>query len=405
LTPAKQRNAEDALVTYDSDFSRRAILHDVQERNDGCGVEIDESQWGAGFIEDVTEPQRYQFQMGGDAVVVAHRQGIEQMILMRTRAIRRSDVSPVLQNSLQGEKGDYVLSTTQGEKPIHGIAKFYQTRLPRAILEKNGAALRAPFTSHDLRRSAVTHIAESLGIGGEPLIKRLLGHTDGSVTAIYSRYGYLREIRAAIEAWQIAQFVHAQMQAHYFEEVSGYETKISKGYTDLKASAYTHSVGEPPADYRVSPDDKSNMTKYLFGGFRRCLYPVQKFASDAERKLAIILERDALKWFKPARGQFHMYYRLGADHLEYQPDFVAETAEFICMLEPKMRTEMLDSSVLAKKEVAVTWCANATAYAAIHRGKSWYYVLIPHDAIAENMTLDGEISIVSGKSTRIHSRK
>jgi hypothetical protein len=85
--------------------------------------------------------------MGGDAVVVAHRQGIEQMILMRTRAVRRSDVSPVLQNSFQGEKGDYVLSTTQGEKPIHGIAKFYQTRLPRAILEKNGAALRAPCTS------------------------------------------------------------------------------------------------------------------------------------------------------------------------------------------------------------------------------------------------------------------
>jgi hypothetical protein len=31
----------------------------------------------------------------------------------------------------------------------------------------------------------VTHIAESLGIGREPLIKRLLGHADGSVTAIY----------------------------------------------------------------------------------------------------------------------------------------------------------------------------------------------------------------------------
>ena len=44
------------------------------------------------------------------------------------------------------------------------------------------------------------------------------------------------------------------------------------------------------------------MAKYLFGGFERCLDPVQKFDSDAERKLAIILERDALKWFRPARG-------------------------------------------------------------------------------------------------------
>src|SRR6202030_2361159 len=70
-----------------------------------------------------------------------------------------------------------------------------------AILAKNGTALSASFTSHDLRRSTVTHIAESLGIGGEPLIKRLLGHADGSVTAIYNRYGYMKEMRAALEAW------------------------------------------------------------------------------------------------------------------------------------------------------------------------------------------------------------
>ena len=49
------------------------------------------------------------------------------------------------------------------------------------------------------------------------------------------------------------------------------------------------------------------MAKYLFSGFTRCLYPVQKFDSDAERKLAVILERDASKWFKPAKGQFRSF--------------------------------------------------------------------------------------------------
>jgi type III restriction enzyme len=34
----------------------------------------------------------------------------------------------------------------------------------------------------------------------------------------------------------------------------------------------------------------------LFGGFQRCLYSIQKFQSDSERKLAIILDREALKW-------------------------------------------------------------------------------------------------------------
>ena len=95
------------------------------------------------------------------------------------------------------------------------------------------------------------------------------------------------------------------------------------------------------------------MAKYLFGGFNRCLYPVQKFQSDAERKLAVILEREALKWFKPAKGQFQIYYRWGGDHPEYQPDFVAEADGTIYMLEPKARNDMNDPEVLAKKDVAV----------------------------------------------------
>ena len=186
---------------------------------------------------------------------------------------------------------------------------------------------------------------------------------------------------------EIAKFIHAQMQEHYWEEVSGYEVKVNKGFTELKQSAYTMS--EPNADYRISPADKSNMARYLFGGFSRCLYSVQKFESEGERRLAMILERDALRWFRPAKGQFQIFYRHAADHREYQPDFVAEAAEAIYMLEPKASNQMDDPIVLAKKGVAVKWCANATEYATSHGGKPWRYVLIPHDAIAGNMTLEG----------------
>jgi type III restriction enzyme len=204
---------------------------------------------------------------------------------------------------------------------------------------------------------------------------------------------YLSEddTRKVLRCYQrnIAQFIHAQMQGHYWEDVVGYEVKISKGFTELKQSAYTYSVQEPPADYRVAPADKSNMAKYLFGGFARCLYPVQKFDSDSERKLAVILERDAEKWFKPAKGQFQIFYRKGADHLEYQPDFVAETADMIYMLEPKMRKEMEDPDVLAKKEAATQWCVYASDHAATYDGKPWRYLLIPHDEIASNITLSG----------------
>ena len=188
---------------------------------------------------------------------------------------------------------------------------------------------------------------------------------------------------------QIAHFVHAQMQQHYFEDATDYEVKISKGFTELKPSAYTLGVNEEPADYHVAPEDKSNITKYLFGGFERCLYPVQKFGSDTERKLAVILERDALKWFKPAKGQFQLFYRLGGEQSEYIPDFVAETTDAIYMLESKKRMELETPAVVEKKEAAVKWCANASAYSRDHGGKPWEYLLIPHDAIAENVTLLG----------------
>ncbi|MBI3374659.1 MAG: hypothetical protein HY017_23280 [Betaproteobacteria bacterium] len=187
----------------------------------------------------------------------------------------------------------------------------------------------------------------------------------------------------------IARFIHAQMQDHYWEDAVGFEVKVSKGYTELKQSAYTYTAQQPPADYRVSPVDKSNMAQFLFGGFGHCLYAVQKFDSDAERKLAVILDRDAMRWFKPAKGQFQIYYRQGTEHLEYQPDFVAEADGAIYMLEPKASNEMADPVVLLKKESALKWCQNASENAANHGGKPWRYVLIPHTAIAENMTLKG----------------
>ncbi len=204
---------------------------------------------------------------------------------------------------------------------------------------------------------------------------------------------YLSEddTRKVLRCYQrpIAQFIHAQMQEHSWEDAVDYEVVVSKGYMELKPSAYTYSVNEPTADYRVSPDDKSNMSKYVFGGFKRCLYPVQKFDSEAERVLAVILGRDAEKWFKPAKGQFLIFYRQGADHPEYRPDWVAESKDAIYMMEPKASNQMEDVIVQAKKEAAIKWCKNASDYALANGGKPWRYVLIPHNAIAVNMTLDG----------------
>jgi len=129
------------------------------------------------------------------------------------------------------------------------------------------------------------------------------------------------------------------------------------------------------------------MARYLFGGFSRCLYPVQKFDSDTERQLSVILERESINWFRPLKGQFQIFYRHGADHLEYQPDFVAETVETMLMLESKASTQMDDPIVLAKKEAALNWCANGSDHSQRHGGKPWRYLLIPHNEVAANITL------------------
>jgi len=56
-----------------------------------------------------------------------------------------------------------------------------------------------PFTPHDLRRTAASHIAAL----GTPrfVVERLLNHTDRSVTSVYDRYEYTREKRQAAEHW------------------------------------------------------------------------------------------------------------------------------------------------------------------------------------------------------------
>lgn len=64
------------------------------------------------------------------------------------------------------------------------------------------------------------------------------------------------------------------------------------------------------------------------------------------------------------------------------------TASLIYMLEPKRKEEMTDPDVIAKQDAAVKWCKHASDHAKTCKGKPWKYALIPHDVIAENVTLE-----------------
>lgn len=84
---------------------------------------------------------------------------------------------------------------TQVRKPIR--VDSVGTALARSLV----AAGVSHFSSHDLRRTAATHIS-ALGYTDD-LIGRILNHKDRSVTGRYNRHSYLSEKRDALEAWAL----------------------------------------------------------------------------------------------------------------------------------------------------------------------------------------------------------
>ncbi len=214
----------------------------------------------------------------------------------------------------------------------------------------------------------------------------LLYNLAGQATAYYQAQNYspdeLHEIMDTYGS-ELARLIHDQMAEHFWEKATHYEAQISRGFTALKSCHYTAAADEPIHSVRETVQEVSRIKQMLFGGFQKCLYPLQKFDSDTERRFAVILERDAQKWFKPAKGQFQMYYQLGAEQKEYIPDFVVESEDCILMAETKARADMKDSEVLVKAEAAVQWCKHASDYALQNGGKAWRYALIPHDEVSE----------------------
>ena len=215
----------------------------------------------------------------------------------------------------------------------------------------------------------------------------LLYDLAGQAVAHYQAQNYSEnELHEVFDTYgaELARLIRAEMMAHFWEEATDYEVQVSRGFTELKPCNYTAVAGQTAHNYRETVTELSKIKQMLFGGFSRCLYPLQKFDSDTERRFAVILERDALKWFKPAKGQFQIYYKLGSEQPEYIPDFVAETDSMILMVETKKRDDLSSDEVKSKAAAAVRWCSHASAHAATVGSKPWRYLLVPHDEIKES---------------------
>lgn len=190
---------------------------------------------------------------------------------------------------------------------------------------------------------------------------------------------------------ELANVIHAQMQGHYKRGYTEYEVTVTRGFERPKMASVSYDAQEKARYFRKDVEERSMIRGMLFQGFSKCIYPVQKFHSDTERKFAVLLEdeKEVQKWFKPAREDFKIFY---ATDRTYEPDFVVETETHKLLCEPKMEKEMTSDEVLEKARAAAKWCERATEHELQHGGKPWKYILIPHNAIQPSATLSGLIS-------------
>jgi type III restriction enzyme len=192
----------------------------------------------------------------------------------------------------------------------------------------------------------------------------------------------------------LVPFIFEQLKAHYWETPTNYQARVTRGFTRLKPTPYGNETGREIRDYKHAVTPLGDTRRYLFRGFGKCCYSLQRFQSDDERRFAVLIdgrhEPTVKHWIKPAPKQFDIYYAKG--NSIYQPDFLVETTDEMLICEVKARNELDDPIVKAKARATCLWVVEANKVAAETGKKKWRYVLIPHDGVTESSTLAGLVA-------------
>ena len=123
-------------------------------------------------------PKGFRKKVRGQRVAPPHDVPLAPQVVARLRAIpdKRGYVFPA--------KGGHKSSTDVNQRIARGL-------LPHVDVE--------PFTPHDLRRTCRTHLGRM--DAPQHIAKKILGHVDSSVDAIYDRGAYWPQRTAALDAW------------------------------------------------------------------------------------------------------------------------------------------------------------------------------------------------------------
>lgn len=182
----------------------------------------------------------------------------------------------------------------------------------------------------------------------------------------------------------IAEIIYSQMKQHFFREETVFRATEMRPFSRIESSFGGKFKSDEIYDLRAAMPAGEVRTK-VFTGFKKSCHTLYKFDSNTERIFAIVLENDkeVLKWMRPSPKQFNIYYGSGGCS-RYEPDFVAETADMIYMIETKASNELTLPEVIEKANAAQAYCDAASAWNAEHGGKPWIYALVSHDEVRLN---------------------
>lgn len=180
----------------------------------------------------------------------------------------------------------------------------------------------------------------------------------------------------------IAEKIYNQMKQHFKLSMPEYIAPKVFPFVRIEPWSFSALVNKGYRDYRDIVSPTKDVPKYVYRGFEKACHFEYKFDSKAEQDLSFVLENDnnVIKWLRPAPNQFRIYWDNNSKR--YEPDFIAETNDTIFMIEVKRSDQTEEQSVVAKMEVALRYCKYATEYTIQNDGKSWCYLLIPHNEIS-----------------------
>lgn len=211
--------------------------------------------------------------------------------------------------------------------------------------------------------------------------------TDQAIEAIKANSDPDEDIAQIVSSFKkaIASMIYDQMKAHFVITPLGYTKPKILPFTGIVEQNLIEVEGYGRIDY-WDPVQAKYVKKFIYTGFVKSFYTQCKFDSTTELDFANVLESDpnVLRWLRPARQQFNIYWSNGSKR--YEPDFVVETEDCIYLVETKAEKEVSAEDVQGKKRAAEEYCTNATEYTTKVGGKPWKYLLLPHTAIDRTST-------------------